>query len=502
MFSVLACVLVMSMVAVIQWSLSRGMVEYVNQKELEALKPVKASLIANYQDNNNWLFIKGDVRQFDRLLRQSLAETEFSIPHRPPKLHDRMIDRRRSPEFNRRNHRPVSSKSSESENIPNARHSKELKAGSRQPRVSYALLNENKQLVVGHFPVHREFSYIPLKSGSDVIGYFAVSKRTRMLQGYELDFVEQQRHYLWYLAAIMLLFIFVVTIPLAKHFIDPIKKLAVGMHALTMGDYSKKLTIERKDEFAQLARDYNELALSLSKSEGARKRWLANTSHELRTPVAVLKGELEAIMDGVRPLAIEQIESAHQEVQHLQHLIEDLHALTSADIGGMKYRKSPLNVTDFINEQAKKLQNYLANANLMLIYQGDDQLCAVYGDETRLSQLFENLANNCIKYGHSANTVKLSWNVDKNERQIHICLEDNGVGVEEQHLAHLFEHLYRVENSRNKATGGSGLGLAICAHIVTAHEGQIYAKNAELGGLAVHIVLPTINPNLLENKDE
>lgn len=503
-FTLLAFTLVVSMVAVIQWSLSRGMVEYVNQKELEALQPLQNSLIEIYQETHSWHFMQDNGRRFDRLLRQSLRDTEFFVPHRPPRFSERERfnerPRRAEPGFQAPNAESLPPRSRG--DLTAQYQSNDLKNGPRQPKVSYALLNADKQLVVGHFPQDRSFSYSSLILEGELIGYFAVSKRNNMLQGYELAFVEQQQHYLLYLAIIMLIVIVVVTIPLAKHFIEPIEKLASGIHALAKGNYANRLSVKRRDEFAQLARDYNELAIALAESEGARKRWLANTSHELRTPVAVLKGELEAMIDGVRPLNMSQIESAHQEVQHLQRLIEDLHALTSADVGGMHYRKSPINMTEYLDEQAVKLGNYLASAQLALSYQGDDKTYAIYGDYTRLSQLFENLANNSIKYAQGATQVNLTWRYDKENRQIHLCFEDDGEGVETQHLAHLFEHLYRVESSRNRTTGGSGLGLSICAHIVNAHQGSIHAEKSVLGGLALHIYLPTVNPNMLEVIDE
>lgn len=503
-FTLLAMVLVLSMVAIIQWSLSRGMVEYVNQKELEALKPLQAELVSLYQKANNWQFIARDGRYFERLLRQSLMDTEFSIPHRPPRPPERgrFHERKKVKASNKDVEQQTPLYRPRRDRPPPRSRPTDQRDSPRQPKVSYALLDVNKQLVVGHYPPHRDYSYSSMTQGKEVIGYLAVSKRTKMLQGYELAFVEQQKHYLWYVAIIMLFVIVAITIPLAKHFIEPIKKLAIGMHALARGDYSKELSVERRDEFAQLARDYNELAIALAESEGARKRWLANTSHELRTPVAVLKGELEAIIDGVRALNMKQIESAHQEVVHLQRLIEDLHALTSADIGGMSYRKSPINMTMFLNEQVQKLRNYLSSEQITLTYQAFDETCAVYADEVRLSQLFENLANNTIKYAQGATKVNLSCQFDKANRQLCLCFEDDGEGVEEQHLPHLFEHLYRVETSRNRATGGSGLGLSICAHIVNAHQGAIYAHKSVFGGLAIHIELPTIKPNLLEVDNE
>ena len=114
----------------------------------------------------------------------------------------------------------------------------------------------------------------------------------------------------------------------------------------------------------------------------------------------------------------------------------------------------------------------------------------VYIDKTRLCQSFENIINNAIKYS-SATCLKISLGIH-NHSTVLIKFEDDGVGVEDVHLTHLFEHLYRVEDSRNRKTGGSGLGLSICRHIVMAHQGEINAENSPLGGLAIIIKLPIV----------
>lgn len=473
--------LVIALVSFMQWSIDKGMVNYVNKREISALNPVVKQLAQSYQQQGSWYFIRFDDRQFQRLIRQALVDSEFNLPrpeHRPPPIRPK---RRDGPRFDKRH-------------AENKKDRRKPPLGGMPKAIGgrYAVLDTNRQLVVGRYDSQQDYSVTDIEVNNVVVGYFVIAKRHRLTSGYELDFIEQQRSYLWLISIAIMLFVVLVSMPLARHLLSPIKALAKGMHQLTQGQYDSQLSINRKDEFAQLTRDFNELAKTLLANESARKRWLANISHELRTPLAILKAELEAVIDGVRALSIEHVNSTHQEVLHLERLIADLHALTSADIGGMSYRKTTVNLTEFINEKAKQYQSYLHEGGFNLQLCNDSVDIFIFADQTRLAQLLENLFSNALKYAHKGDLVKLTLKQDKEEQCALILFEDNGEGVASEHLAHLFEHLYRVDDSRSRASGGSGLGLSICAHIVNGHQGNISAKNSSLGGLAIMIELPLL----------
>ena len=479
-------ILVTVLVFLMQWSIGKGMVEYVVSKEIETLKPITSQLAKEYQVENSWQAMTGQHRKFRYLISQQLSGSNFEPNQKMP------LPRHRP--FGTAGNRPLSSK----ENMPPA---KRPNVDNRPPphagKAHYALLDENKNLVVGNVLDELEYTNTEIKVDNHVIGYFAVSKRSELTQGYEVDFVQQQQHYLWLIALIVMFLVVLVTFPLARYIVEPIKLITQGMHNLTQGEYQKPITLKRQDELSELSRDYNELALTLAENETARKRWLANISHELRTPVAILRGELEAMLDKVRPLSLNNINSANDEVKHLQRLIDDLNLLTSADIGGMRYRKRHENLTLLIQNEIEKYKSYLANAGISLNFSFMNKEIDIYGDKTRLCQLFENIINNCSKYS-AASVLNITLTVEKSEsisvnnsnNVAVIKFEDDGVGVDEVHLPKLFEHLYRVEDSRNRKTGGSGLGLSICRHIVIAHQGEVIAQQSSLGGLAVVIKLP------------
>ena len=475
--------LVTGLVLLMQWSIGQGMVEYVNRKEVETLKPLIADLAKEYKKENSWLKMQGQHRKFDEWIFSKLKGSEFIRPHPSPfGLHNPPNNMPDAP-FQENQDKQWAPPETEALHSP-PRH-----------QANYALLDNNENLIAGYYREDLEYTRSAIIVDQVIVGFFAVSKRNELTKGYELDFIEQQRSYLWIIALVTMIMVALTTLPLARHLVEPIKLITRGMRKLTQGNYQHNIHLQRQDELGELSRDFNELALTLYKNEGARKRWLANISHELRTPVAIFRGELEAMLDDVRPLTKKNIASANDEVKHLQDLIDDLHQLTSADIGAMHYRKKKEDLTLLLNAEVDKYSGYLLNAGIKLEVEVEIEIgvaqAVIFADKTRLWQLFENIINNVIKYA-GASVLKITLDVDKTgiKPLVVIKFEDNGVGVAKQHLAQLFEYLYRVENSRNRKTGGAGLGLSICAHIVAAHQGEIFAEQSSLGGLAIVIQLP------------
>ncbi|WP_243837004.1 ATP-binding protein [Psychromonas algicola] len=466
----------------IQWSIGKGMIEYVNSKESEALKPVIVQLKTEYKKNNNWSTMQDRSKKFADLLFSKLKDSEFIMtPPLPPQFDDSKPPRRdppadffndaKQPEGDLANRRPIRPRFRE--------------------QINYVLFDATDNIVVGGQIREPDYNKAEIIIDHVKVGWLAVPKHKKIIDGYELEFIQQQQSYLWIIALVTMFLVALITLFLARHLAEPIKLVMSGMHKLTQGDYNQKIDIQRKDELGELSRDFNELAVTLGENDSARKRWLANISHELRTPIAILRGELEAMLDEVRPLNKENIGSANDEVKHLQHLVNDLQQLTSADVGGMHYRKKVNDLTKWLSKEVDKYRSYLAAADVSLIVEIEANQANIFSDSTRLCQLFENLINNCIKYAE-ASVVKISLVLDKDEtgKLVRVVVEDNGVGVSDMHLPHLFEHLYRVDNSRNRKTGGSGLGLSICAHIVAAHQGSISAEHSDLGGLAITIEFP------------
>ena len=228
----------------------------------------------------------------------------------------------------------------------------------------------------------------------------------------------------------------------------------------------------------------NTLAETLATTQQARQRWLADMAHELRTPVTVLRGEIEAVQDGVRPSSPEMITRLHQQVVHISHLLDDLHDLSLADAGALRYQMETLD----LRALCQQASNSVPATHLSLSVNLPDHPCTIKGDATRLRQLLDNLLGNSNKYTAPGGQLQLTLSCGGG--RVQLVIEDSAPGVTDEQLTHLFEYLYRAEGSRNRQTGGTGLGLAICERIVGAHGGTIHAEHSALGGLRISIDLP------------
>ena len=219
---------------------------------------------------------------------------------------------------------------------------------------------------------------------------------------------------------------------------------------------------------------------------------LNHISHELRTPLAILRGELEAVLDGVREVNREALESLLAEVLHVSKIVNDLHQLSLADTGALAFKKEPVDPLQILKNTLHIFRTRLEQRKIELQDDLDSvEPAIVLGDADRLTQLFSNLLENTLRYAEVSAKLKV-WN-NRAQKRLTIYIEDSGPGVPQKSLAHLFDRLYRVEKSRSRSQGGSGLGLSICQSIVENLGGEIRAANGPSGGLQIEIVLPLMD---------
>jgi two-component system sensor histidine kinase BaeS len=211
-------------------------------------------------------------------------------------------------------------------------------------------------------------------------------------------------------------------------------------------------------------------------------------AHELRTPLAIISGELEAMSDGVRPLDREQLDSVRDEVNQLSALVNDLHSLTLTDSGALAYKMQRVDLGELVQLTVDSFRGQAAGKDLELAYSSPPQGVCLQGDEQRLRQLLRNLLDNSVRYTDAGGKIIVM--LEKDRQQARLTISDSTPGASRDECERLFDRLYRLEGSRNRNSGGSGLGLAICRNIVEAHGGQISAQPGPDGGLLITATLP------------
>jgi two-component system sensor histidine kinase BaeS len=280
-----------------------------------------------------------------------------------------------------------------------------------------------------------------------------------------------------------------VSVLLARGFLAPIRRLARATHRLAAGDYAQRISVDRRDELGQLVDDFNAMAAKLQQAETARRAFLADVSHELRTPLAILRGEIEALQDGVRSLSPEALKSLQAEVGALSALVDDLHELTNADVGSVQYEHADVDIAGLLRATLYAFRDrFAARALAVDTAEVPDERVVVVGDSRRLTQLFNNLFENTLRYTDEGGRVEVGLRTSKDG--VELDLQDSAPGVPKHLRPRLFERLFRVESSRNRALGGTGLGLALCRSIVEMHGGDIQASASGLGGLRIVVHLP------------
>jgi two-component system sensor histidine kinase BaeS len=246
----------------------------------------------------------------------------------------------------------------------------------------------------------------------------------------------------------------------------------------------------RSDEIGDVVRNVNRMAEGLERLEGARRRWLADISHELRTPLTVLRGQIEALHDGVRPLAPDAIVTLHKEVLRIGKLVDDLHLLAVSDLKALPCHPGPADAVALLGQLAHRFEPRAAAAGLRLTLSLPAALptLPVYWDADRVEQLLGNLVDNSLRYTDPPGEILIGLRIQGS--RIQMTVDDSAPGVPAQQLGQVFEPLFRGDLARNRRLGGSGLGLAICQAIAQSHGGRIDACASNLGGLRITLDLP------------
>ena len=220
---------------------------------------------------------------------------------------------------------------------------------------------------------------------------------------------------------------------------------------------------------------FNELTERRQQMDVQRKAMVADIAHELRSPLTNIRGWLEVTRDGLVEATPDLITSLHDEAVVLQHIIDDLQDLASADAGTLRVHPQPLSALEVLQQVAVAHRAQAADVGITVAVEAEAGL-EVFADPARIRQVLGNLVSNAVRHTAGGGSVTLRRRAP-GTRLVEVSVADTGCGIAEAELPLIFDRFWRSEKSRSRSTGGSGLGLAIARHLVLAHGGTIRAES-------------------------
>ncbi|KAF1043345.1 HAMP domain-containing protein [Xylophilus sp.] len=342
----------------------------------------------------------------------------------------------------------------------------------------------------------------PLTHKGVTVGYLALAPLPDARGEADRAFLAQQSWFIAIAGAAGLVLALLISWTLGRRWLAPITALNGAAQAVAQGHLDTRVPVQGNDELGALARSFNSMAGQLASIEASRRRWLADVAHELRTPLAAMRAEIEALQDGVRPLDPQATARLHRQVMRLGQLVEDLRA--SMDVPeGPAMDKRLVQPLELLADAGDAMAERFAQAGIGLDTPALHALARnlparMRGDAGRLYQVLLNLLENTLRYTHAPGRLAASAallpghaaGALQSGTTLVITLDDTPPAPAAPDLPHLFDRLYRGESSRSRAHGGSGLGLAICRALMDAHGGTISAALSPLGGLRITLSLP------------
>jgi len=275
---------------------------------------------------------------------------------------------------------------------------------------------------------------------------------------------------------------------LMRRMVTPLSEVIAGAQAVAAGDLSARVRVRGPDDIRALSDSFNQMADSLERNDRERRAMLADIAHELRTPITVVRGRLEGILDGVYNADDGQIAQALDQTYLLERLVDDLRLLTLAEARQLHFDQKPVNLGELAERSVSLFEAEAIEHKIHLTLHVDPGLKIIQADPQRLEQVISNLMNNAVRYVPDGGTVEVR--VANNKDQVQLEVSDNGPGIPEADLPHIFDRFWRGDKSRSRSSGGTGLGLKIAKQFIEAQKGTIFAYNQPGGGLLAGFSLP------------
>lgn len=520
MFVLVTCTAVGLVSGLMQISFSTGFARYLAESELKTIDNIPQSLAEEYKKNPNWKSIFGDKELIDEIIAKNEDMHDprlLPLPsgsrgmHRPPGRLRIDPNRPGGPQSLTRPGGPTDRILPDRalSGGPTERTLPDRAPPDRPPPLEEAeppqpppyppfrldvfrrigVFDMQSNLLWGNSTAKDSAASLPVTVDGAEVAQLKLAPSERAGLELEEGFIRKQSTNLLLASLLALAIAAISAILFSRHLVRAINSLLTMTHELIDGNYSSRSIAQSSDELGELNDNLNKLASTLEQHDRAHKQWVTDTSHELRTPVAILRAQVEALQDGVQDANPKTLSVLHNEVMTMSKMIDDLYDLARSDAKQVNYSFVRADISALIIEQYSLFAEKFAAKNIEVNLSSIKEFkCIIKVDPFKLKQLFQNLLQNSVRYTDEGG--KLIISAKKETDHIELALDDTAPGVPAASIAKIFERFYRVESSRSREHGGSGLGLAICKTIVEGHGGEISASQSEYGGLRIDIKLP------------
>ena len=397
-FLCLSVLSVSIMVLVIRFFAVSSFESYIHEKEMENLNSLAETTAQFYQSNGGWGRLGTDRRLWMQLLGQ-FGDTTGPQPFDHPGSHPLG-----APDFSPGGNDPpflIEQKPPASRPCPGRQEPQFPPPGGfglreMAPRIS--LFDRQRQVIAGPPGDAAQFSLLPVVVNGETVGWLGIHKGLgpRQLPPPDREFLSHQIRSLYWTGIIILILSALGAFVLSSHLLAPIQKLTTATASISRRNFATRVQVDASDELGQLARDFNAMARTLGDYEERQKQWLSDISHEMRTPIAVMLCEIEAMQDGIRKADAENLASLHTEVEHLGRIIADLHTLSLSEAGEMLIQRQPVKPLEALEKTVDLFKTrFEQNGIKLVLTPGRGKDLAVMGDETQLARVFSNLFEKC-----------------------------------------------------------------------------------------------------------
>jgi len=332
-----------------------------------------------------------------------------------------------------------------------------------------------------------------LDSAENVVGYLLVNQDGGPVVNQVTPFIERMNRALVLAGTIAGLAALSLAILISRQLLKPVTALMKASESISSGDLTARVNISSKDEFHTLGNTFNQMAENIQSSDERKKALTADVAHELRTPLSVQKAQLEAMIDGVIPITVDNLQAISNQTDVLSRLVDDLRTLALTDSRELQMELQLVKLDEILESMIDSLRPQISLGNTKIAYKFDQDSLGQTAliDTGRFSQVMQNILTNAMRYGKNGGIIQVS--LIKKESSLVVQIHDDGNGIPEEALPHLFERFYRHDKARSRDSGGTGLGLSIAKNLVSLMNGEISAMNHPAGGAVFEICFPIVS---------